>query len=138
MRPFEDFGPKDIKQMPIDTNLAKSLTDQALRRISYVENEPITEQNSDFVLEHYYEALRTLADALLALHGYKSYSHEASIAYLTKDKDFSPMLLEGFDRLRRKRHGIHYYGQRVSIADAQEARELAKIIIPKLKAKIQP
>lgn len=136
MRPFEDFGPKEIKKIPIDKNLAKSLLDQANRRLAKVENQAITDENADFILEDYYEALRTLADAVLALNGYKSYSHEASIAYFANDKDFSPMLLEGLDRLRRKRHGIHYYGQRVSIADAQEARALATIIAPKLRAKV--
>jgi hypothetical protein len=140
MRPFEDYVAtgKDVKKIPIDKNLVKSLTDQATRRLAYVEPVQITADNSDFVLEHYYEALRTLADAVLALNGYKSYSHEASIAYFANDKDFSPMLLEGFDRLRRKRHGIHYYGQRVSITDAQEARTLSAIIAPKLKAKLVP
>lgn len=136
MRPFEDFLDKDVKKTIIDRNIAKSLLEQGIRRLNYADNEEINEDNRDFILEQYYEAMRTLADAILALNGYKSYSHEASIAFLTKDKNFSPMLLENFDRIRRLRHGIRYYGKRVSIADTKDARELAKIITPKLKEKI--
>jgi hypothetical protein len=137
MRPFEDFLNGDVKKTIIDRNIAKSLLEQAMRRLAYVDAETITEDNCDFILEQYYEAMRTLADAVLALNGYKSYSHEASIAFLEKDKDFSPMLLEGFDRLRRLRHGIRYYGKRVSMAEAKDARELARVIVPKLKEKIK-
>ncbi len=33
-----------------------------------------------YVVENAYESVRELVDALLFLHGYKSYSHEASVA----------------------------------------------------------
>lgn len=134
MKPFDYFlRENEVKKQPIDKNLAKSLVEQALRRLDYVYKIEINELNRDFILEDYYEVLRTLADAVLALNGYKSYSHEAPIAFLEKYKEFSPNLIENFDRLRRLRHGSRYYGERVSIFDAKSAKELAKVIIPKLR-----
>jgi hypothetical protein len=70
---------------------------------------------------------------LLALNGFKSYSHEATIAFLAKDKSFSFGFIESFDRLRRLRHGISYYGKRVAVSDARDAKELAKTLSEKLK-----
>lgn len=137
MRPFEDFlNTEQVKKTFIDKNLIKSLMEQAQRRLHRTEKEIITEENCDFLLEDYYEAMRTLTDAWLYSNGYKSYSHEATIAYLAKDKEFTPMLLEGFDRLRRLRHGTRYYGKRVTIADSKEAQRLAKILFDKLKPKL--
>ncbi len=137
MRPFEDFiTTHDVRKVSIDQNLAKSLIDQSLRRFNYVEKEVITEENRDFVLDNYYEALRTIADAWLAINGYKSYSHEATISFLLNEKDFEQSSIEKFDRLRRLRNGIHYYGKRVALADSRDARELAKMLFVKLKSKI--
>ena len=137
MKAFEEYLDNgDVKQQPIDKNLAKSLIEQAVRRLARADGQKIDEESCDFVLEDYYEAMRMLADAQLALHGYKSLSHEATIAYIEKDKDFTPTFIVGFDRLRKLRHGIKYYGKRVTIADAKEAQQLAKILFLKLKPKL--
>lgn len=138
MRPFEDFlAKKEVKRVSKDFNLAKNLLEQAERRLTKTDKEEITEENRDFILEDYYESLRTLADALLALKGYKTYSHEAPISYLSQYKEFSQYLIEGFDRLRRLRHGSRYYGERTLIEDAEESRKITHIIASKLKEKIQ-
>jgi len=134
MKPFEYYlRENQVKKQPIDKNLAKSLVDQALRRLDYVNKIEINEINRDFILEDYYEVMRTLADAVLALNGYKSYSHEAPIAFLERYKEFSTSLIENFDRIRKLRHGSRYYGERTSLSDAKTARELAKTIVPKLR-----
>lgn len=134
MKPFEYYlRENQVKKQSVDKNLAKSLVEQALRRLDYVSKVEIDESNRDFVLEDYYEVMGTLADAVLALNGYKSYSHEASIAFLGRYKEFSPSLIENFDRIRRLRHGSRYYGERTSVSDAKSAKELAKIIVPKLR-----
>lgn len=138
MRSFEDYILQgDVRNVPVDKNLVKSLVEQAARRLARVEKEEITDENCDFVLEDYYEVMRILADAYLALHGYKSYSHEAPISFLEKQKEFSAGVIERFDRVRRLRHGSRYYGKHVSITDANEARQLATIVVDKLRGKLQ-
>ncbi len=138
MKPFEDFLRRgEVTKISVDKNLAKSLLEQAERRLRHVGKEIIIEENRDFVIEDYYEALRTLADALLALRGYKTYSHEAAIAQVQDDKDISQGVIESFDRLRRQRHGSRYYGTRLLLSDAEDTRRFAHDLAAKLKRKIE-
>lgn len=133
MMDFETFVSEGkVKKQAIDSNISKSLKEQAERRMKIVDEWEITEENRELVLEECYEVMRSLTDALLAFNGYKSYSHEASIAFLAKDKTFSVGFIEGFDRLRKLRHGIKYYGERVSISSAKEAKLMAKALLEKL------
>ncbi|MDO8661378.1 MAG: hypothetical protein Q7K43_05805 [Candidatus Woesearchaeota archaeon] len=137
MRSFEDLlNAGQVRKASVDKELAKSLVEQAFRQYAHAEKDTITDENRDFVLSDYYEAVRMLVDALIALSGYKAYSHEATVVFLAKDKDFPPVLSEGFDRMRRLRNDLHYYGKRIEIADAQDARDMAHTIVLKLRKKI--
>ena len=69
-------------------------------------------------LENAYEAMREAADALLYLDGFKSYSHEASIAYLLR-KGFGESEIIEIDRFRKIRNGIKYYGRDCNLEDAK-------------------
>ena len=62
-----------------------------------------------------------MLDAILALEGYKSYSHEASIAYLTTI-GINDSLTFKLDRFREKRNKSKYYGKMPSIDDAIEIK----------------
>ena len=64
----------------------------------------------------------------------KSFSHEASIAHLVKE-DFKEQDLSEFDRFRKIRNGIKYYGKDCDIIDTKQAILLADKIITKLKEK---
>lgn len=65
--------------------LASGLMKIALQRF---ENLPadsqINDNNSFQVIENAYEAVKELIDALMAIHGFKSYSHDASISFMDK------------------------------------------------------
>ena len=64
-----------------------------------------------------YDAIRDILDALLAADGYKSYSHEASIAYLRK-YSFEDSTLQELDDFRYLRNSSKYYGRDVSEENA--------------------
>lgn len=66
---------------------------------------------------------------------FKSFSHEASIVYLLKGGFNEKDILE-FDRFRRIRNGIKYYGKDCDLSDAEQAIQLADKIINKIKEKI--
>ena len=137
MKNFDEFIERGIvKIRKKNVERVKSLIEEASKRLNFYNSIPISEKSANYVIENMYDVVRELIEARMLLEGYKSYSHEASIAYLYNDKDFTPSLLEELDRLRRKRHGIHYYGKRVSAEDAQDARKLAQVLVPKMKAKI--
>jgi hypothetical protein len=138
MKPFAAFLQSgDVRKSSVDRHLAASLLEQAKRRHDYISSRELTEESRDFHLDDAYKVMRTVADAWLALHGYKSYSHEASISFLQEDKGFSAAFIEDFDRLRRLRNGIRYYGKRVSISDAQLAVDLSRKFLRRMEPKIK-
>jgi len=73
------------------------------------------------VFENLYDCLREVCDALLARDGYKTYSHEAAIAYL-RTKGVSEGTVARIDRYRRRRNASKYYGRTVSARDAEDIR----------------
>ncbi len=92
------------------------------------------------VFENIYDCLRELLDAILALDGFKSYSHEATLIYIKKF-NFPESSLFDLDRFRRKRNDSKYYGFSHSENDTHEIKEfylknkkqLMEIINKKLK-----
>lgn len=53
-------------------------------RLKNQEAVQITNDNSFSIIENCYEAIREMIDALMALKGFKSYSHEANVEFLRK------------------------------------------------------
>ena len=106
-----------VKRQSVDVELAKSLKDDAMLRAEKVVKLPVKEF-SKIIFENVYDALRELLDAVLALEGYKSYSHEASIAYLKKFGVEDSLLAE-LDSFRYKRNSSKYYGKSLSGEDAE-------------------
>ena len=122
MMPFEHFLNKgDVRKVAINKELAKSLTKDMFERI----NKSLMLNINTFskiVFENIYDGLRGFCDSLLALEGFKSYSHQASIAYLSKYK-FDISIIKEFDQLRYKRNGSKYYGEIILKEDAQQIKE---------------
>lgn len=77
---------------------------------------------SRMVFENVYDCLRELLDALLALDGYKSYSHEAAISYL-KLFGVSESIISDLDRFRAARNDSKYYGKIPSLENAEEIKK---------------
>ncbi len=121
MMPFEYFlKTNEVKKCFPDKELAKSLVKDMSDRIkkSLMLDMAVF---SKIIFENIYDGLRDFCDALLALAGFKSYSHKASIAYLAK-KDFDVSIIEEFDQLRYKRNSSKYYGQLISEEDAKQIK----------------
>ena len=135
----KDFGfflkKGDVKGRSPDKNLAYSTFKESLERIDFA-RQLFNKAKPKYVLENAYEAMREAADSILYLKGFKSFSHEASIAYLLKEGFNEKDILE-FDRFRRIRNGIKYYGKDCDLSDAEQAIHLADKIISKIKEKIR-
>lgn len=74
---------------------------------------------SKMIFENIYDALQDFCNAILALDGYKSYSHVASIVYLSKF-GFNDSEINLLDKFRLRRHGSKYYGVEISKEEAEE------------------
>ena len=120
----------DVKKQISDLNLAKSTFNSSLERFELAKT--LSHKiKPKYILENAYDSMREAADSILYLDGYKSYSHEASIVYLIK-KEFNERDIIEFDRFRKIRNGIKYYGKDCDEKDAEESVILAEKIINKI------
>lgn len=106
-----------VKKQSIDTELAVSLLKDAKERAEKSKKLSVKDFGK-IIFENIYDSLRELLDAILALEGYKSYSHEASIAYL-QILGFSDATITELDNLRYKRNSSKYYGKGVPLEDVE-------------------
>ena len=125
----------DVKKQSPNKNLAFATFKDGLERIEFAK-QLLHKVKPKYVLENAYEAMREASDAVLYLRGFKSFSHEASIVYLFKEGFNEKDIIE-FDRFRRIRNGIKYYGKDCEISEAEQAIQLADKIIAKIKEKIR-
>lgn len=132
MRAFGFYLEKnDAKRVSKDPELARSLVKDMEGRIT----KALTLNIEDFAkifFENIYDSLREFCDALLALDGYKSYSHQASITYL-KEYGFSEEFIARLDMFRYKRNGSKYYGKEISPEEAESIKEFYLRNMTKIK-----
>lgn len=88
------------------------------------------------MLEGIYESIIELSHALLALKGFKTTSHECVIEFLRGNylNDYETEFLHS---LRKKRHGIKYYGRILSEESIKRNVEMGKNLFLKLKEKVK-
>ena len=72
------------------------------------------------VFRETYEALRECCEAIGYLRGYKFLDH-VSITYFLQDILNEDNISKKFDRYRKIRNGINYYGEDVNIETVKEA-----------------
>ena len=136
VKDFEYFLNRgDVKKQKSDRNMSKATFKDSMERLE-LSKSLLKRAKSKYVLENAYESMREASDSLLYLEGYKSFSHEASIVYLLK-KDFSEQDIIEFDRFRKIRNGIKYYGGDCEDSDAELSIKLAERVIRKIKIIIE-
>ena len=110
---FRDFiKSREVREGSPDYELSKSLEKIAKLRMANIEKQEVTDDNSFSVVEDSYESVKELIDALMALRGYKSYSHEASIEFLKEfyANEVPAHIINRIDRYRKIRNDIKYRG----------------------------
>ena len=113
----------DVKKLVSDKNLAKNLLQLAKLRLDKLLTADFDKENAFQIVERCYNVLKELTDALLAIKGYKSYSHEAAIEFLREfyAKDLSMAGIEKIDKYRVLRNDIFYRGRTTTKQDAELA-----------------
>ena len=112
---WEDCLEYKVKKVKENSEQAKSLLQLATRRLESIEKRR-KDEFPQLLLESYYEAIKELMSALLAIQGYKSYSHECLISFM---EEFYPTALDDFqihflDDMQRLRSDIQYRGRDVA------------------------
>ena len=86
------------------------------------------EESYKSILRELYEGLRQYCEAIGFLKGYKFMSHEA-ITYFTDEVLAEKTVSLKFDKYRKIRNGINYYGDDVAPETVKEAlKEIPEII----------
>lgn len=119
---FQDFIKLgQVKKVEKDKELAKSLLKTTKSDLMFFETWQINENSARKIVSNYYDALRSILEAMAILEGYKIYSHEAFTDFLKEKKE--SLLAEKFDRFRRIRNKINYYGSDITPEEAKEYKE---------------
>ncbi|MBI4021281.1 MAG: hypothetical protein HY369_03495 [Candidatus Aenigmarchaeota archaeon] len=115
---FQDFidSGKARRARP-DIQLARSLIKMSDSLLETLAGIPCTPQSAPTIMTNFYEALREIVEAMAVKDGYKVYSHEAFTFYLRELGETT--IAEKFDRFRRIRNGINYYGKPIDAPSAQ-------------------
>ncbi len=106
---------------------ASSILKSSIQAIETAKMIQLKQNTLKSILRELYEGLREYCEAIGYLRGYKFLDHE-SIGYFLRDILKEQSASMKFDRYRKLRNGINYYGEDVDIETVKEAI----IEIPKL------
>lgn len=106
---------------------ASSIFKSSIQAIKTAKMIQLNQNTSKSILRELYEGFREYCEAIGYLRGYKFLDHE-SIGYFLRDILKEQSISMKFDRYRKLRNGINYYGEDVDIETVKEAI----IEIPKL------
>lgn len=119
---FEEFiKNKKARISEKDIPLAKSLLKNSLRDLKFLETLKINEDSARKITTNYYEVLRSILESLASLKGYRIYEHEAFTYYLKEINEHAFAIK--FDRIRKIRNSINYYGENISVEEVKEIKE---------------
>ena len=106
---------------------ASSIFKSSIQAIETAKIIQVNENTLKSIFRELYEGLREYCEAIGYLRGYKFLDHE-SIGYFLRDVIKEQSASNKFDRYRKLRNGINYYGEDIDIETVKEAI----IEIPKL------
>lgn len=111
---------------------ASSLFDSSIQAIETAKAIQLNPNTLKSILRESYEGLREYCEAIGYLRGYKFLDHE-SIGYFLNEILNESSLSAKFDRYRKLRNGINYYGEDIDIETVKEAIIEIPLMIKELK-----
>ena len=121
-----------VKKVMPNKIRASSLFKSSIQAIETAKAIQLNPNTLKSVLRELYEGLREYCEAIGYLRGYKFLDHE-SVGYFLRDILKEQSVSMKFDRYRRLRNGINYYGEDINIETVKEAI----IEIPELVKKLE-
>lgn len=132
---FSDFiGQGKVKKGQGDKHLAASIIKMSEQDLKFIDSIPVNSLSARKLVCNYYDVLRSVIEAISALDGFKVYSHEAYTYYLRELKNEERLSYQ-FDRLRKIRNGLEYYGMGISAEEAASNIKEIKSMVKALKEK---
>ncbi|MBU1975997.1 MAG: hypothetical protein KKG59_06350 [Nanoarchaeota archaeon] len=106
---------------------AASLMESSNQAIATAKTIKLQQSSLKSIFRELYEGLREYCEAIGYLQGYKFMDHE-SYTHFLRDELREDSIAKKFDRYRKLRNGINYYGDDVDVETVKEAL----INIPKM------
>lgn len=85
----------------------------------------------------HYEALRIYAEALLHLEKMTTANHQGLFAALCQKFSYLDLDWDFLERIRTKRNGINYFGERVTFEDWKSVEVQIKLYLSALRKKLE-
>jgi hypothetical protein len=124
------------------TGKAKKVMPNTIRATSFfssskqaIETAKIIELNTNSlktILRELYEGLREFCEGIGYIKGYKFLDHE-SITFFIRDVLKEESISRQFDRYRKLRNGINYYGNDIEIETVKDALQEIPNLVKELK-----
>ena len=121
-----------VKKVPIDLIRSKSLVKSSAQAFNTAKIIPFNEETLKTIFRELYESLREYCEALGYIKGYKFSNHE-SIAYFLDEILNEKEISLKFDRYRKLRNGINYYGNTIEMESVKHALIEISSLLNKLK-----
>ena len=121
-----------VKKVTPNKIRASSLLKSSTQAIETAKAIQLSTNTSKTILREFYEGLREYCEAIGYLDGYKFLDHE-SIGFFIRDILKDQSLFKKFDRYRKLRNGINYYGEDIDIETLKEAITEIPEMIKELK-----
>ena len=110
-----------VKKVSIDINLINSLDASSNKKCKSANMLELNETTAASVISLLYDSLRELLEALAIKKGFKIYNHECFCSFLSEIvHDHQNAVL--FDKFRKVRNGINYYGKDLSADNARQLK----------------
>jgi|SRR3989344_2552406 len=120
-----------VKETKTDEELINSLLHQSTKKLITDKFSPLNKDTASTKFSNNYDSLREVLEALAIRRGFKIYNHDCFSGFL---KEIMKLEKESFDfdKLRRIRNSINYYGKDVSLEEAEKLINEINILREKL------
>lgn len=113
---WEECTEKFVKIGSKDVQRARSLASLSLNRMKMFERTNPDENNVSVIISNIYDSILEVCQAIACSKGYKIYNHECITAFF-KVIEKKNEIVEKFDRFRKIRISINYYGKRIELKE---------------------
>ena len=123
---------KFVKKMQVDKELISSLIKCSEDKSFSASLLDLNERTYSSVIILYYDSLRELLEALAVKNQYKIYNHECYV-YFLKEILIKEEFAETYNRIRKIRNSLVYYGQKLSLEETKIIIKDIKLLIERCK-----
>jgi len=107
-----------VKETRADLKVIASLINESKKKLATDKYSPLNKVTASTKITNNYDSLREVLEAVALSRGFKIYNHECFVGFL-KEIVHLEEEAEMFNRFRKIRNGINYYGQNISVKEGK-------------------